>query len=302
MAQIENIDFGRYNDDMRIFASDGHTAKRGMLALQERLLTKGLNLNSSKTEFAEGRLEVEKLRSKAYDPDDYYDQDEDAAVMRPQVTDRPFDEFDRDFGLLEKVANARDAKDYCHFLAKRIALSERRRSHINTLHLILTDWHGSAKHAAWRLVESMVRQECPAKTRERAEQVVLDCLTNPKVANYTRYRLLHHLVRPRKSSTSGTIHRFCDGLGTSTSQKLISLLPPFLVEPAFELNVIALYTMRALGASFADLQSAIDKHVSSPVPLPIKNALSLARQPGKPKLFPISVPGGDEEVEVEDYY
>jgi hypothetical protein len=49
MGSIEPIDFGRYNDDMRIFAKDRSTAEMAMLALQERLLTKGLNLNSSKT-------------------------------------------------------------------------------------------------------------------------------------------------------------------------------------------------------------------------------------------------------------
>ena len=124
MGKIRGIDFGRYNDDMRIFAKDRPTAKRAMLALQERLLTKGLNLNSSKTDFAEGALEIEKLRAKAYESDEYSEDDDDTPVTRPSVTDRPFDEFDRDFEIGQKLEKpGKDAKDFCHFLAKRIGLS-----------------------------------------------------------------------------------------------------------------------------------------------------------------------------------
>ncbi len=303
MGQMENIDFGRYNDDMRIFAKDRPTAKQAMLALQERLLTKGLNLNSSKTEFAEGEVEIEKLRAKAYESDEYFDDDEDAPVTRPSVTDRPFDEFDTDFEVGQKLGKAgKDAKDFCHFLAKRITLSERQPGHVEMLHVILTDWHGSAKHAAWRLVESMVRDECPRKTRELAENVLLQCLTSPKVTNYTKYRLLHHLVRPRKSETNNSVYRYCARLKSSTVQEIRSLLPPFLGETAFELNIIALYAMQTLGASFGDLKKAVDENACKPVPLPIKNALSLARQPRKPQLFPPLVPVGDEEAEIEDNY
>ncbi len=302
MVKIEDIDFGRYNDDMRIFATDRPTAKRAMLTLQERLLTKGLNLNSSKTEFEDDKSGVEKLRSKAYEGGEYSEEDEDAAVSRPDVTDKPFDEFDRDFELGEKLGNPKDARDYCHFLAKRIILSERQPGHVETLYQILTNWHGSAKHAAWRLVESMTREECPKGTRDVAEKVLLDCLTSPSVVNYTKCRLLHHLVRPRKSRGKETVYRYCSGLKNGTVRKLKSLFPSFIAETAFELNIIALYTMQALGASFADLQRAVSENACKPVPLPIKNALSLARQPGKPMLFPAFVPVGDEEAEIEDYF
>jgi hypothetical protein len=170
------------------------------------------------------------------------------------------------------------------------------------LHGILTDWHGSAKHAAWLLVESMVHDVCPKKTKEAAENVLLECLTNPKVTNYAKCRLLHHLVRPRKSDTSNSVYRYCARLRSSTVQGIRNLLPPFLGETAFELNIIALYAMQFLGASFGDLNKAVDENACKPVPLPIKNALLLARQPVKPKLFPPLVPVGDEEGEIEDNY
>jgi hypothetical protein len=142
MGLIESIDFGRYNDDMRIFAKDRLAAKRAMLALQERLLTKGLNLNSSKTKFAEGEVEIERLRSRAYESDDYADDDDDAPITRPQITDKPFDEFDKDFELGDELLSAEDAKNFCHFLSKRLALAERKPGHVEMLYEILKKWHG----------------------------------------------------------------------------------------------------------------------------------------------------------------
>jgi hypothetical protein len=54
MGKIKGVSFGRYNDDMRIFAAGQDSAKRAVLLLQEKLLTKGLNLNSAKTDRKEG--------------------------------------------------------------------------------------------------------------------------------------------------------------------------------------------------------------------------------------------------------
>lgn len=298
MGKIEDIDFGRYNDDMRIFAKERLIAKRAMLALQERLLTKGLNLNSSKTEFAEDEAAVEQLRTKAYESEEYSENEEDAPLIRPQIADMPFDEFDRDFNVGEKLENAKDAKDFCHFLAKKIAVSERMPAHVETLHQILTHWHGSAKHAAWRLVESFAREDCPKNTREVSEGALIKCLADPNVTNYAKYRLLHHLVRPRT-----THDRYCERLQRGTIRELRRLLPTFLAETAFELNIIALYTMRAVGASVVDLQNAVEQNACKPVPLPIKNALSLAGAFRKPKRLPTFVlPPNDEEDEVENNY
>jgi hypothetical protein len=303
MALLESIDFGRYNDDMRIFAKDRPTAKQAMLALQERLLTKALNLNSSKTQFEDDKTEVEKLLSRAYEGEEYAGDDEDVLVAHPVSTDKRFDEFDRDFELGEQLGKrGKDAKDFCHFLSKRINLSERQPGHVEMLRVILTEWHGSARHAAWRLVENIVRDECPKKTREFAEKVLLECLNDPKVTSYTKYRLLHLLVKPHKSLIEDSVDRYFARLKSSTVEEIKSLLPAFLGEAAFELNIIALYTMQTLGASFAELKNAVDENACKPVPLPIRNALSLARQPRKPKLFPPLVPVGDEEAEIEDYY
>jgi hypothetical protein len=120
---------------------------------------------------------------------------------------------------------------------------------------------------------------------------------SPEMTNYAKYRRLHHLVRPRRSGG-----RYCAGLQSSTVRKLKNLLPSFLAEMAFELNIIALYTMRALGSPIADLQRAVEQHACKPIPLPIKNALSLAGAPEKSQRLPAFLPISDEETEIEDNY
>jgi hypothetical protein len=57
-------------------------------------------------------------------------------------------------------------------------------------------------------------------------------------------------------------------------------------------------------ASAAELRDAVQQHVRTPAPLPIKNALSLASEPtaNKSKHLPAFAPIGDEEGEREDYY
>jgi hypothetical protein len=300
MGEISDIQFGRYNDDMRIFAKDRPAATRALLALQERLLTKGLNLNSSKTEFAEGRVAIEELRSRAYEGGEYGTDDEDAPVVRPVVSDIPFDEFAEDFEVGQKLARkGKDAKNFCHFLAKRIGLSERQPGHVEMLREILTNWHGSAKHAAWRLVESFARSECPTKTRKRAEAEILECLNDASVTYYAKYRLVHHLVRPRRSRK-----RYWKELQQTTLRSLKKMVPTFLGEKAFELNIVALYALRCFGASTPDLVDAVKRNARGPVPLPIKNALSLAIETTakKPKQLPAFAPIADEEGEREEYY
>lgn len=302
MDQIQDIAFGRYNDDMRIFAQDRPTATRALLALQERLLTKGLNLNSSKTVFAETEADVDGLRAKAYEWENpspgVGEDDEDAPLVLPQIADIPFDEFQGSFEVNDKLEKANLAKDFCHFLAKRIVISERQPWHIDRLETILARWHGSAKHAAWRLVESLARPECPEPTRRLAETVLMKCMKDPLVTNYAKYRLLHHLTRRRKSGD-----RYWQRLQAANKRELKALVPAFLGEKAFELNIIALYAMRCFGACTADLRNAVEKYARTPVPLAIKNTLSLVSQSvRKTKQLPAFVPIGDEEGEAEDKY
>lgn len=91
------IEFGRYNDDMRIFSNNKQHVLNAVLILQQLLLTKGLNLNAGKTMIAENEEQIENLRAKAYDIYDYFiSEDEGENILSNLIEhiDSGFDEFD----------------------------------------------------------------------------------------------------------------------------------------------------------------------------------------------------------------
>ena len=279
MHSMQSIAFGRYVDDMRIFATDREVAKRAMLVLQERLLTKGLNLNGSKTKIAE-HAKIEDLRSKAYESYDYLvEEDEPEQHQRLAVTDHPFDEFNRHFEVGQAFEKDEDAKDFCHFLGRVLPLTDRQPRHIDMLKAILTQWHGSSKHASWRLVETIIHAECPAAARTHATKTLVDCLADQSVSTYAKYRLLHYLVRKRRYQNGQGTFRYLDKLHADARQQIRQLLPMFLEEQAFEINLIALYAMQIFGTSHAELTAAVQDHSPKPVAVPIRNALLLAANP-----------------------
>ena len=302
MDSVLGIAFGRYVDDMRIFATDRKVAKHAMLILQEHLLAKGLNLNGSKTEIAEGARKIEVLRSKAYEAYDYLAEEEDAVEQEGlPVTDRPFDEFDRHFEPEQALGKEEDAKDFCHFLGQVLPLTHRQPAHVDMLRVILTQWHGSSKYASWRLVETIIRPQCPVATRAHATETLLGCLSDTSTSTYAKYRLLHYLVRRRKRLNSQRVFRYLDGLTPSAKKQIKQLLPGFLSEQAFELNVITLYTMKILGATHAELEATVQENAPKPVAVPIKNALILAAEPA-PSVQSIDLVGVSENEGQEEYH
>lgn len=302
MDSLQTIAFGRYVDDMRIFATDREAAKRAMLILQEHLLTKGLNLNGSKTKIAEGTSKVEDLRSKAYEAYDYLAGEEDSTEQENfPITDHPFDELDRHFEPGQTLEKEEDAKDFCHFLGRVLPLTDRHPAHVDILRAILTQWHGSSKHASWRLVETIIRPECPAATRENATTTLLDCLSSTNTSTYAKYRLLHYLVRMQKHPNRQEVFRYLDKLMPAAKKQIKKLLPEFLSEQAFELNIITLYAMKVLGATHAELKETVREKTPNPEAVPIQNALLLAAEP-IPSVQSIDLIKEPENEGQEEYY
>jgi hypothetical protein len=281
MDSIPEIQFGRYSDDMRIFAPNRDAAKRAMLILQEHLLTKGLNLNGSKTEIAEGTPKIEDLRSKAYDAGDYLREEEEQGNQEGlTVTDLPFEEFNRHFDPGHPLTNDKEAKDFCHFLDHRILpLKERLPAHVDMLKVVLTRWHGSSKHASWRLVETIISSECSAPTRKYATKALLECLSDRDTSTYAKYRLLHYLVQKWQHPGGQGEFRHLDRLDTSDQDQIKLLFPMFMNELAFELNITSIYIMKVLGAAQAELEQTVRDNAPKPLAVPIRNALLLASEP-----------------------
>jgi hypothetical protein len=274
--------YGRYVDDIRLFATSRQQVLANLRVLQEKLLSKGLNLNASKTKIAENEEAQAELISRLYFDDSYAGEDDpQAGVQIAAEIDPPLTEFTRTFTREDVLSSGGDAKDFCRYLSAHhangrpvVALGERRRWHLDRLHEIIAQWRGPTKHACWLLVQTAVHRRVPQTVRQRAREVLLILLENEEVSAYGRYRILHHLTKWRL--VGGVRRRFIDDLPGLDRTRITNLIPAFLRAHAFELNLIGLYAARALGAATSALRSLVGEHSPSRCE-PIRNALESIR-------------------------
>lgn len=281
------IQFGRYCDDMRLFGESREKVLKAIRVLQEMLLTKNLNLNAAKTKFAGSENEKKKYRSKADDVYTYFIEDEeglDEEIVpgaNPQVSnliDHHFDDLDKEFVPYQALGNERDGKDFCKFLSSQTrdegwdGLRIRSPEQVKQLATVLLDWSGSSRHAAWLIVQSAFYDSVPLQTKATAIRVIFRVLLDPAINPSAKYRILHHLAKPRTVKHSGRNYTHLENLSNRQKSHLESVLSGLLKVPAFELGIAVLYTFKALGASVEDLHSYVQA-IPSPNADPYKNIL-----------------------------
>ncbi|MEQ9671185.1 reverse transcriptase domain-containing protein [Coleofasciculus sp. G2-EDA-02] len=281
--QSAGIEFGRYNDDMRIFADNPQLSRLYLLILQEQLLTKGLNLNSSKTKIAENQEQIEKLRTKVYDisPSLYDPSEENEAGGYIEIVsktnkiqqniDQESDELDKDFNPDQQIKEDKDAKNFCKFFRK-LKTKKRLPVHIKKLEIILNHWQGNSKYASWLIVNSIYNKDIQPDTKTAAIDALFNILNSVESLSYTKYRLIHNLIHLKpdlKTPEFRVIHQLDD----SKKQELRTILFKLLKQSAFELNLTCLYALRVLGASSQDLEQYAHQQISKPLGSPILTAL-----------------------------
>jgi hypothetical protein len=107
-------------------------------------------------------------------------------------------------------------------------------------------------------------------------------LPDKNVSSYGKYRLLHHLSRQRRNPQDGETYSYLDRLEPLDRERTEALLPDLVGEQAFELNIIALYALRILGASHKELDAVVRHHCKRPIPVPIKNVLMMVAKSAAP--------------------
>lgn len=278
--QDADIEFGRYNDDMRIFAQDPQLARNYLLILQEHLLSKGLNLNASKTLIAENKEEIERLRTKWFDDPSFPNSDleddkslsEKSELHKYIDRDKDLDNPSSEFNLSQEITKDEDAKNFCQFIQHYLSLPKRKLEHIDKLKIILKYWQGSSKQASWLLVQSTYDQNISDNIKSKAVESVFDILSSSEALSYTKYRLLHHLVKFKKDQYKQP-YTILNKLETKRQEKLKKILFNLLEQPAFDLNITALYALRILGASSTELEIYAKKYIPQPLGEPILNAI-----------------------------
>ena len=276
MAGLE-VQFGRYNDDMRVFAASRQEALDAVLVLQQQLLGRCLNLNASKTDLAENPEAIARLRSKVYESYAYSGGlDDDMPYVAPPAgvpilqdrVDKRFDEFDRVFDeshTLRKEDDAKPkcAKEFCMFLSRppgtttqTEAVRARLPWHVDRLDHILRNWKASSKHASWLLVQTACYEGAPGNVRVKARKRMLAALSDADVSPYAKYRVLHYVSKLRERR-DGTRFRFVDEFSARELAELREVLPALVGARAFELALAALYVHSVLGASPRDVRALL---------------------------------------------
>ena len=287
--QSERIEFGRYNDDMRIFAENREIAQLHLLILQDHLLTKGLNLNSSKTKIAENKKQIEKLRTKVYDisPSLYDNSEEneaggyiDVVVKTNEVQkniDPELDDLDNNFDPNGEITAEKDAKNFCLFFSKNLKPQKRIPAHIKKLEIILTHWQGRSKNASWLIVNSIYNKDVSLETQMASIKGLFNVLHSFEALSYTKYRLIHNLIHLKPDPNTPKF-RVIHHLDDSRKEELRKILLDLLKQPTFELNIIALYAFRVLGNSSKDIEKYAHQHIPKPIGSPILTVLDYLQE------------------------
>ena len=256
MRTIKGIKYGRYVDDIRIFARKRINVLNAIKILQENLLGKGLNLNGAKTELAEDKQTKMLIVSKGSPSMDIED---DEYVNIPRINtlikkvDKDFYEFNEKFKaypdfLTKPEQKESRAKDYCKFMSTKdengenslLKLNKRTEKHILALSEIISKWQGASKHAVWLLAESAFFDGVLTKTQDAAIKAIINLLSSNEVSSYGKYRLLHHLLKIRNNDTKDS---FLMRLPKVERRKINDKVGKFLSIPSLELNIITLVLM-----------------------------------------------------------
>ncbi len=256
MESLPNISYGRYVDDIRIFAKNRVAAMHSMRILQENLLGKGLNLNGAKTELAEDKESKLQIASKVPSPTGE-EENEYREALNSQLKgkiDKQLFEFNETFkakpDFLE-IFDEKDsrAKDYCKYLStkdesdefKFVKLKERNLDHIYSISEIIKKWQGASKHASWLLIESAFYNKVLKNVRQEAKKQIISLLKSKEVSSYAKYRILHHLLKRRNNSNHSN---FLKQLNKKYKDSIYELIPTFLDYPSLELNIFALILIK----------------------------------------------------------
>ena len=274
MKSIEGIEYGRYNDDIRIFGNDRKSVIKAMMVLQEKLLSMGLNLGTGKTKIAVTKEEVNKMRSSLLSVSGMnFERHKSYEVKNlKKHLDLDFGKVNPDFDPKAEIKSNEDAKNFCIHLSntkskRRERLSKRSVEDIEKLTKIILEHPGNGKHASWLLVESIIYKSVRKSVRKKARKAFFALLDNSEVSSYIRCRLLHHILH---SYHPERIDYFKKG-------DLMEIFPSLLSEWAFESNMTAINLMRRLGFPHKKIVKKVEKYLSEPESDPIRAILKTIR-------------------------
>ena len=216
MLSIAGIEYGRYVDDIRIFASSKQKIKTALNTLQMKLYEIGLNLNGAKTQYAGNTKLLNKLLSEKFFT--YLDEEDIGNFKAPSpkreseiVSDMqryheskvndvnlPFNTDYKDLASWKrvKVMSRSDLrKEYLQSINQALRIDPGKINHIavNRLIRFICDDPDNEKFACW-LISGIVTSPMISKSkRKKYLRKALNLMLSKDVTSYAIFRILYFL-------------------------------------------------------------------------------------------------------------
>lgn len=216
MLSIAGIEYGRYVDDIRIFASSKQKIKTALNTLQMKLYEIGLNLNGAKTQYAGNTKLLNRLLSEKFFT--YLDEEDIGNFKAPSpkreseiVSDMqryheskvndvnlPFNTDYRDLASWKrvKVMSRSDLKkEYLQSINQALRIDPGKINHIavNRLIRFIYDDPDNEKFACW-LISGIVTSPMISKSkRKKYLRKALNLMLSKEVTSYAIFRILYFL-------------------------------------------------------------------------------------------------------------
>lgn len=216
MLSTSGIEYGRYVDDIRIFASSKQKIKTALNTLQMKLYEIGLNLNGAKTQFAGNTKLLNKLLSEKFFT--YLDEEEIGNYRSPspkrgseivsdmrryhdsKVNDvnKPFTTEYRDLASWKrvKVMSRSDLKkEYLQSINNTLRIDPGKINHtvVNRLIRFICDDPDNEKFACWLLSGIVTSPGIAKLKRKQYLRKALNLMLSKDVTSYAIYRILYFL-------------------------------------------------------------------------------------------------------------
>jgi hypothetical protein len=280
MMKRKRFEYGRYNDDMRIFGNTREEVISALQMIQEKLMEIGLNLNSSKTSIHEDTESI-KIMIRQFQKHDYLEEEdnEESEDTLSKNIDKNFDNIDFEY---KGEINGNNCKEFCQWLNNdHVPYEEWKTVFINDLIKIMTNFRESSKFAAWLLVKAMIGDNIPIKIKNHAGTEIAKYLTQKQVCQYSHYRILHHLLHPaRRKKCMNILYNYL------TKKELKNIFIENLSRKSFELNIISLYGLIFLVNSKCDLKRFVKGHIKGKIPEPLIRCLGYHKENLSANLLP----------------
>ena len=282
-----NVVFGRYVDDIKIFANTEQEASRYTQIIQEYLLKKGLNLNVAKTKIYFEEAEIKEYIHKSKIPEesiiDFFEEDEfqqktDSDQNKSIPIDNPIltnTYFSNEYHPEKSIENLEEAKLWTRYLNEKLKPDEDLdielvNKQIQKLPDIIKKFPKLSKLCAWLTVKFSFLKY-PNSIQRVAYNTLLEIFDDKEINSWAKARILHHLIKPRRGSLS-----YIKRLNTSPLRikEFKPILKQLIAYPSVELQINSLYALYEILERKQDIINVIKNIMPKPIPLPIKDIVN----------------------------